>query len=154
MKPIWMAIATFFNVGRIPLAPGTWASLVTTGTLYLLQPRLSSLFIEILALVLITLVGIPAAGAAERYFQKKDPGQCVIDEVAGQMLCLIFLPRTAGIYLAAFLVFRFFDILKPFPIRLAEKIVGGAGIMADDLIAGLYTLATILLLIRLFPGIS
>lgn len=153
MKTILITIATFFNVGRIPLAPGTWASLVTTITLYLLRPRLSSVSIEILSLIMIIAVGIPAAGYAEIFFQKKDPGQCVIDEVAGQMLCLIFLPRTVGYYLAAFLIFRFFDIVKPFPIRLAEKIGKGTGVMVDDLIAGLYTLAAIRLFIWLVPMI-
>jgi phosphatidylglycerophosphatase A len=153
MKTVMIAVATFFNVGKIPLAPGTWASLITTGILFLLHPRLSSVPVEILALLFITLLGIPAAGYAEKHFQKKDPGECVIDEVAGQMICLIFLPHSVGVYLAAFLVFRFFDILKPFPIRQLEKIGGGLGIMADDLLAGLYTLAVIHLFIWLQPMI-
>ena len=151
MKNIWIAMATFFNVGRIPIAPGTWASMITAGIFYLLVPYIQNPITGILSLILITILGIPAATASEVYFKRKDPGECVIDEVAGQLLCLIFIPHSWPYYLAAFFIFRFFDILKPFPIRRAEKIGRGLGIMLDDLIAGIYTLAVIRLYIWIAP---
>lgn len=146
MNRVLLALATFFNVGRIPIAPGTWASLVTTAALFVARPHIQSPVTESIALVLIIIAGVPAAGHAEKYFNRKDPSECVIDEVAGQMLCLILLPYSWISYLAAFLVFRFFDILKPFPIRWIERIGGGLGIMLDDLMAGLYTAGLIHLL--------
>ena len=151
MKKIWILIATFFNVGRIPIAPGTWASMVTAGIFYLLHPYIQNPMTGILSLIIITMLGIPAATAAEFHFGRKDPGECVIDEVAGQLLVLIFIPHTWPYYLAAFLIFRIFDILKPFPIRRAERIRRGFGIMLDDLIAGLYTLGVIRLFIWVAP---
>jgi phosphatidylglycerophosphatase A len=151
MKKTLLIIATFFNVGKIPLAPGTWASLVTTATLFLVHPHISSRINEIMALILIIFLGIPASGYAEKFFKKKDPNVCVIDEVAGQMLCLIPLPYSLSFYAAAFFIFRLFDIVKPFPIRWAEKINGGLGIMIDDLIAGFYTLGLLQLYIFLKP---
>lgn len=151
MKKIWIIVATFFNVGRIPIAPGSWASLITAGTLYLIYPHIQSLVTGVASLVIIILLGIPAASTAEVYFGKKDPGECVIDEVAGQLLCLIFIPHSWVHYLAAFFIFRFFDIFKPFPIRHAEKIKRGLGIILDDLIAGLYTLVVIRFFMWLKP---
>jgi phosphatidylglycerophosphatase A len=153
MKQTWILLATFFNVGRIPIAPGTWASMVTAGIFYLLVPYLNIPLTGVLALVTITVLGIPAATAAEVHFGKTDPGECVIDEVAGQLLCLIFIPRLWTYYLAAFLIFRIIDILKPFPIRRVEKIGRGLGIMLDDLLAGLYTLALIRLYMWLQPSL-
>lgn len=151
MNRILLLIATFFNLGRMPLAPGTWTSMVTMLTFYFINPYLESFWAKIVSLVIIFLVGIPASGYAERHFKKKDPGQCVIDEVAGQLVCLIFIPYSFSFYLAAFFIFRFFDIIKPFPIRLIEKIPRGFGIMADDIIAGLYTVSLIKLFVILKP---
>lgn len=148
MKRILLLIATFFNIGYGPVAPGTWASMVTTITVYLLHPLMRSpLQALISAAVIIFLAGIPAASAAEKHFKKKDPRQCVIDEVAGQLVALILVPHSPLYYLAAFLLFRLFDIFKPFPIRNLEKTRGGLGIMADDIIAGIYALALIHLFI-------
>jgi len=149
MNKFWLAVATFFGVGHAPIAPGTWASLVTTVTVYILRPHLSGGASLILALAVVVGLGIPAAAAAEIHYRRKDPGACVIDEVAGQMLCLIFIPRTAALYVTAFLLFRIIDILKPFPIRHLERIGGGWGIMIDDLAAGLAALALTRLLMLL-----
>ena len=153
MNRIYLTISTFFGVGRIPIAPGTWASLVTAVCLFLLHPAIDSPITGITALILIIVTGIPAAAYAEKYFAKQDPHECVIDEVAGQMLSLILLPYSFVTYLAAFLVFRFLDILKPFPIRQTEKIGGGLGIMMDDLVAGLFTAGLIHLVNIIKPGI-
>ncbi|MCK4835913.1 MAG: phosphatidylglycerophosphatase A [Candidatus Aminicenantes bacterium] len=151
MNRILLTVATFFNIGRITIAPGTWASLVTTATLFVIRPYIHSPISGIISLVLIIIMGIPAAGYAEKYFNKKDPHECVIDEVAGQMLCLILIPYSLTFYLAAFFIFRIFDIFKPFPIRQAEKIGSGLGIMMDDLIAGLYTAGILRLVMVLKP---
>jgi phosphatidylglycerophosphatase A len=140
MKQLGVLIATFFGVGRIRIAPGTWTSLVVTLIIYFIPPSVLSFFILALATGIVFIIGIPAAAVCEKHFQKKDPRQCVIDEVAGQMVCLWFLPHTIGFYGAAFLLFRFFDIWKPFPIKKSEQVPHGVGIMLDDVLAGLYTL--------------
>ena len=151
MRQILLFIATFFNIGRLPLAPGTWASLVTTVLVYFIKPYWQApLYIQIAAIVIVFVLGIPAASAAEKHFNKKDPRPCVIDEVAGQMLCLLLVPHNIYLYGAGFFLFRLFDILKPFPVRNAEKIPGGFGIMLDDIAAGLYALGVLHLYLYLF----
>jgi phosphatidylglycerophosphatase A len=94
-------------------------------------------------IVLLVIVGVGwwAAGRAERLLGGRDPGAVVIDEVAGMVLSVAGLPRSVAPFVAAFLVFRIFDIAKPFPMRHAELLSGGLGVMLDDLIAGVYTLA-------------
>jgi phosphatidylglycerophosphatase A len=149
MNRIWLWLATFFGIGYIPLAPGTWASMVVMATLLLLPVGMVTLPIYLLALGIVVVVGIPAAYRAERHFGRHDPHLCVIDEVAGQMVALLLLPQRAGYYIAAFFLFRFFDIFKPFPVRQSERLPGGFGIMTDDLLAGGYAWLA-LYLIRLF----
>ena len=141
MKHVWLLMATFFNIGRIPFAPGTCASLVTMLLVYFVRPYWEAhLYIQLIVILVIFLLGIPAAYYTEKHFKKKDPGQCVIDEVAGQMVSLLLIPHTIWLYIAGFFLFRFFDILKPFPIRHTEKVPYGVGIMIDDIVAGLFTL--------------
>ncbi len=151
MRKVWLLIATFFAVGRSPFAPGTCASLVTTLMIYFIEPYWQApLYIQLAAIALVFIVGIPASGAAEKHFNKKDPGACVIDEVAGQMITLLLVPHQISLYIAGFFLFRFFDILKPFPIRRLEKIPGGLGIMLDDIMAALYALALLQLYLYIF----
>ncbi|MGE5340503.1 MAG: phosphatidylglycerophosphatase A [Candidatus Omnitrophota bacterium] len=149
MKKAWLLVATCLNIGRIPLAPGTWGSLATMLLVYFIGPYYQApLYVQLLIIGMVFLLGIPAANQAERHFGKKDPGQCVIDEVAGQMVTLLAVPHNNMYYVAGFFLFRFFDILKPFPIRKLEKIPGGLGIMIDDIAAGVY--ASLVLQIGLF----
>jgi phosphatidylglycerophosphatase A len=151
MNKILVLIATFFNVGKFPLAPGTLASLITTAVFYFVNYYLNpSIYEQIATIVLLFVIGIPASSAAEKHFQKKDPGQCVIDEVPGQMLSLLFIPPSITLYVAGFFLFRFFDIIKPFPVRNADRMHGGFGIMLDDILAGLYALGFLHLLIYIF----
>jgi len=151
MKRIWLVIATFFYTGHMPVAPGTWASLATALLVYFIQPYWQApVYIRFIIIALVFLVGIPAATYAEKHFEKKDPGYCVIDEVAGQMVSLISIPHSIGLYAAAFILFRIFDILKPFPIHYLEKAPRGIGIMIDDIGAGLYALGVLHLLIYIF----
>lgn len=155
MKKFQLLLATFFNTGRFPIAPGTLASLITAAVFYgvntYFQPSLAA---QIAAIVIIFLVGIPAASVGEEHFGKKDPRPVVIDEVAGQMVALLLVPYTVGHYIAGFFLFRFFDILKPFPVNILDKKVkGGLGIMVDDIAAGLYGLGVIHLIMHFWPNL-
>ena len=151
MKKILLIIATFFYSGYLPIAPGTWASLVTTVLVYFISPYWQApVYIQLAIIFVVFLVGIPAASHAEKHFDKKDPRPCVIDEVAGQMISLLLIPHSIFLYAAGFFIFRFFDIIKPFPIRHLEKAPHGVGIMIDDIAAGLYSLGLLHLAIYIF----
>ena len=146
-------IATGLGAGYFPVAPGTAGSAV--GLLAVLALRQTSLPPFELGLCLAALagfffwLGVWSAGKAEAFFGRVDPGQVVIDEVVGQIIAFIATPRAAWWWLiAGFVVFRVFDVIKPFPARQAERFPGGWGIMLDDVVAGLYTLIVILILGR------
>ncbi len=156
MKKFAIFYATFFNVGKFPFAPGTLASGVTMVIVFLFnyffQP---DPVIMITAIVIIFLSGIIPSRITEEQLGHKDPHEIVIDEVAGQMVSLLFLPavlslKSMAAYIAGFFIFRFFDILKPPPVKQADQIKGGFGIMIDDILAGLYSLGTIHLLIYIY----
>jgi len=100
------------------------------------------------AAAVVTLIGIPAATRAARASGSKDPQFIVIDEVAGQLVALIGVPLGWKTFLAGFILFRVFDIWKPFPIRQLERLPEGTGIVVDDLGAGLYALAIMHLLLH------
>ena len=134
-------LASVFGAGYSPVASGTVGSLVTAVAIWLLP--LTPLRIAV-ALVVVTLVGIWAGGRVERVLGRKDPGLIVIDEVAGMLFSVIGLPRSLPVLVTAFLLFRLFDIWKPFPARESQALTGGIGVMVDDLIAGLYTLVLIM----------
>lgn len=155
MKKISLWIATFFYIGKFPVAPGTLASLVTTIIFFLVNRHFQlQIYGQLAAIVITFIIGIPVATAAEKHFQKKDPRPVVIDEVAGQMTALLWVPVNPGFYFLGFLLFRFFDIVKPFPVGTADrKLPHGFGIMADDIVAGLYALASIHLILYLWPKI-
>ncbi|HKC62918.1 MAG TPA: phosphatidylglycerophosphatase A [Pyrinomonadaceae bacterium] len=153
-----LAFATW-GVGFIPLAPGTFGSAVGVG-IFLLErwattralifaarhgwnlELFESLHIASVLLILtaITFIGTWAATRVEKSTGRKDPGIVVVDEVAGQLVALMFLPFNASVWLvlAGFLLFRLFDIWKPYPIRKLESLESGLGIMADDILAGVY----------------
>lgn len=142
-------LASVFGAGYAPVASGTVGSFVTVVAIWLLP--LTPLRIAV-ALVVVTFVGIWAGSRVERVLGKKDPGVIVIDEVAGMLLSVILLPRTIPVLITAFLLFRLFDIWKPFPARESQALTGGVGVMVDDLIAGFYTLILIMGALTLFPG--
>ena len=96
-------------------------------------------------LVAVTVLGIWAGGEAERALGVKDPGAIVVDEVAGMTLSVLVLPRTPAVLVVGFFLFRVFDVLKPFPANVSQRLPGGLGVMVDDLIAGVYALALLLL---------
>jgi phosphatidylglycerophosphatase A len=143
-NPVWATlVGTFFGIGRLRPGPGTWASAATMLLWAALAYNLAyslRMPVAIGLAVLITLIGIPAATQVARGSGIKDPQFVVIDEVAGQLVALIAVPLAWKTFLVGFILFRFFDILKPPPVRQLEAIPEGAGIVLDDVAAGLYAL--------------
>ncbi len=150
--PLWATlVATFFGAGRMKPGPGTWGSVATVIVWALISfeiPAAHRTWATIAAAVFVTLIGIPAATLVARAYGAKDPQFVVIDEVAGQLVALIAVPLAWKTFLAGLILFRFFDILKPFPIRRLERLPEGTGIVVDDLGAGLYALAIMHLLLH------
>ena len=130
-------IATGLGAGYGPIAPGTWGSLPGLVLAWLVERRLGGWGVALLA-ALVALLGTWAADRTARRLGEKDPGVIVVDEIAGQLVTLCFLPATPQVLLAGFLLFRVFDVVKPWPASRLEGLPGGSGIMADDLMAGLY----------------
>lgn len=129
-------LSTLFYLGYVPVFPGTLASLVAASAVLLLKP-LPGLFYLLTGITV--LVGFLVSGKAEKAFGRKDPPCVVIDEAAGMFISLLGLPPTLYTAACAFVLFRAFDIIKPFPLRGIQTLSGSAGIMGDDLVAGLYT---------------
>lgn len=139
MDRVLMFIATGAGSGYLPMAPGTWGSAVGV-LLWLLLARLGPMpyFAAVAALFAL---GTLAAGAAEKIVDRPDPSVVVIDEIVGQLIALSFAPAHPAAALAGFVLFRFFDILKPFPAGWIDShLHGGLGVMLDDVVAGLYAL--------------
>ena len=134
-------VGTFFGMGDLKPGPGTWASIATVllwwaATRVIFAPH-QWLIAAILA-TFVTLLGIPASTIVARESAKKDPSFVVIDEVAGQLIALIFVPAEWKYLLVSLILFRVFDIVKPPPLRRLERLPEGTGIMLDDVGAGLY----------------
>ena len=150
--PRWATlVATFFGIGRLHPGPGSWGSAATvllwSAIAYGLAPALRTPVAVVLA-VLVVLIGIPAATRVARGSGVKDPQFVVIDEVAGQLIALIGVPLGWKTFLAGFILFRGFDILKPPPVRQLEALPEGTGIVVDDIAAGIYALAVMHLLLH------
>ena len=140
-------LATGFYVGNIPPAPGTLGSLIGLPLCFLLAGI--QLPAAIILAVLFIGIAVWIANAAEKTLKKKDPGCIVIDEVAGMVVTLIGLPFNLTTAVIGFIIFRILDILKPFPIRTLDKrLAGGIGIVADDVVAGIF--ANIILRVLLY----
>jgi phosphatidylglycerophosphatase A len=150
--PLWATlVATFFGAGRLHPGPGTWGSasavLLWAALAHVINPTYRTPVVIALA-ILVTLVGIPAATQVARASGTKDPQFVVIDEVAGQLIALIAAPLTWKTFLAGFILFRAFDIIKPPPARQLERLPEGTGIVLDDVAAGIYALAVMQVLLR------
>lgn len=148
-----VALGTFLGAGYFPVGPGTFASAIVAALCLLLWPaHLSPLWLLAGAVVLY-FPAVWAAGQCEDHFGRHDPGPVVIDEVIGQMIGLAAVPSLAAAMweyvLLGFILFRLFDILKPFPVRRSEKLPRGFGIVTDDCLAGLYAFAFVGLAARL-----
>ncbi|MCP3977947.1 MAG: phosphatidylglycerophosphatase A [bacterium] len=149
----WIILASGFGSGYSPFAPGTAGSAVGLA-LFAPLAWYGPAWAPWVACLVFSLLGFPAAAAGERHFGKKDPGPVVIDEIAGQMLTLLWLPATPAVWIAGFFVFRVLDIFKPFPARRLEALGGGSGIMADDLVVGVYGNLLLRGALWLAPGLS
>ena len=143
-----IAIATTAGSGFFPVAPGTVGSLIALVALWLLPefpwPILAA------STVVCFFIGVWSASECEKLWNRHDPGQVNWDEVVGMMVALIGLPNHWIVYLSAFFLFRFFDIIKPQPANASQKLPGGWGVMSDDVIAGIYTNVLLQLLLILF----
>jgi phosphatidylglycerophosphatase A len=150
---------TTFGVGYIPLAPGTWGSAVGV-LIYLLFRQIEYYSVgyltiqnwqsvqvsawisavNALLLLLFCLLGIWAADRASRIFGEEDPQRAIVDEIIGQLITFLFVPFIISwqLVLAGFLLFRLFDIWKPYPIDSLQNLHGGLGVCADDILAGVY----------------
>lgn len=132
----WSLIATFFNIGKIKFAPGTWGTLATVPFVYAVA-QTNGLIYMIVCLLLLPLA-ILAAEFHERKLGTHDSSEIVIDEVLGFFIAMTWVPITWQSMLIGFFLFRVLDILKPFPIGYIDKKVhGGLGVIADDLVAGI-----------------
>ncbi|HPS56729.1 MAG TPA: phosphatidylglycerophosphatase A [Spirochaetota bacterium] len=138
---------TAFYAGYSPVAPGTAGTFVAMALYiaenYLLGDILNNSlnYINFIVLLLLVYPSIKLCDEAEPFYKSKDPQRVVIDEVMGYWTGLLFLPFSITYAILAFIIFRIFDILKPYPAKRLEKLHGGLGIMIDDYVAGLYTLA-------------
>ena len=133
-----MFLATGGYVGRIPVAPGTFGSLIGIPIVYVLDKFTWQT--ALIAMVLVVLGAVWVAHNAERMLQAKDPGCIVIDEIAGMCVALLGLPFTLSTVAAGFFIFRIFDVIKPPPIRQLERhLAGGWGVVMDDVAAGAAT---------------
>ncbi len=136
-----------FFTGYIPYASGTFGSLAALIIYYI--PGFEKPFILIPAIIIFTFYGIYLGGKFESLYGK-DPAECTIDEVVGMWISLLFLPKMLYISLAAFLIWRVMDIVKPFPARRLERLNGAWGIMMDDIAAGIYSFIIVHLILLIF----
>lgn len=144
-------LATSAFIGYLPLAPGTWASAATLILWILLVPIHAPLTIPVLAIVFIG--GTWAAHRCERFYGHDD-GRVVIDEVAGSLIAVAWIAPTLPAAAAGFVLFRFFDIVKPPPIYQIQALRGGFGVMADDILAGIAANLSLRLLLTLVPQLG
>jgi phosphatidylglycerophosphatase A len=144
-------LASVAYCGYFPIAPGTVGSAAGL-VVYLLVWWMRSPILEAGLIALIFAVGTWAATHAERFFGGIDPGPVVIDEVLGMLITLAFIPVGWSGALAGFVIFRVYDVIKPYPANRLETFHGGFGIMADDAMAGVYANLTLRLLIWLLPA--
>ena len=142
-----MFIATGCYSGYLPKAPGTWGSLVGLLLFFLLHTLSLEIYLAVIAGIFV--IGTFAAGEAEKIMDHQDPGLVVIDEIVGMLITMIAVPATPLAMVLGFLLFRIFDILKPFPVNFFDqRFHGGLGIMLDDVMAGIYSLIILQLVIR------
>lgn len=147
MKKFVLAIATGLGFGYLRPASGTWGTLVGIPVVLLLHGL--SPFSYLVTMIGLFCIGAWAAGAAEIHFQKSDASQIVIDEIVGYMLTMFLVPLTFWNMFWAFILFRFFDVVKFWPARSIDRAdIGGLGVMADDVAAAVYANIALHLLCR------
>jgi phosphatidylglycerophosphatase A len=131
-----LILATGFGAGYSPIAPGTVGTLITIPIYYFL----SKIPFPLYELTLVTLFFLSSwiSGQAQTYWARQDDPRIVIDEMIGFLITMLWVPKTALFVILGFFLFRFFDILKPPPIRLIERAKRGWGVVLDDFVAGIY----------------
>ncbi|HYJ96352.1 MAG TPA: phosphatidylglycerophosphatase A [Vicinamibacterales bacterium] len=144
-------IATCGYLGYVPVAPGTFGS--AAGLVVFAAVRWSgSPALELAVIMLLFAVGVWSANAAERHFGGVDPAPVILDEVVGMLITLAFLPVNITGAVVGFLLFRLFDVVKPWPANRLEAVHGGLGVMADDAMAGVYGNVAMRLLVVALPA--
>ena len=136
MNKIAEIISTVFYIGRLPIAPGTWCSFIAFLAWYLLRTYIQAEFILYASLVLF-FIGVAATTIYSESIVQDDSPEIVIDEWVGQWITFTFMPVNLSNFVLGLTLFRFFDIIKPFPVKSAEKLSGGWGVMMDDVVAGI-----------------
>ena len=149
-------ISTLFGVGYFPKAPGTVGTLIAT-LVYLLLPvklfgSLENNIIFLICVLTLSLISVFFISKAEKKLGH-DNNKIILDEFLGYFIAVVFLPKTVLIAVFALILFRLFDISKPEPVNVLQKLPDGWGVMADDLMAGVYTNISLQILIRVFPKI-
>lgn len=139
-------IATFFYVGLIPYAPGTFGTLAAVPLYYIISGL--PLYLYLLITLLVIGMSVWASNIAEGIYGKTDPGQIVADEVSGYLVTMILVPPTVTNIVIGFFMFRLFDIIKPPPVRRFERLSGGWGVVIDDVAAGVYACVCVHLIVR------
>ena len=145
MRYLADCIVTMFYIGRIPFAPGSWASLAAVILWLNIFNNLNYLLLPIISVILF-FIGTYFSHLVLRTTNTKDPSFIVIDEWVGQWIAFSFLPVNYTIAILGFLLFRFFDISKVGPVKFFEKLPGAWGVMADDVIAGILSMVSLLLI--------
>ncbi len=140
-------VGSGFYTGYIPFASGTFGSLVALLIYWI--PGFENPFIMFLAIVVLIAYGIYVGNKFDIKYGK-DPAECTVDEMVGQWIALLFVPKTVILSVVVFFVWRFFDIVKPYPARNLEYLPGGLGIMIDDVVSGFYSLIVIHLILVIF----
>jgi phosphatidylglycerophosphatase A len=150
-QKIIVFLATGCYAGYIPFAPGTFGSLIAIPLVWCLSKLAPA--ISVFAILLFIPFSFWVAGEAEKLFNKKDSGCIVIDEIAGMLVTFFLIPWSTQNILIGFVLFRIFDIAKPFPIGLIDrKLKGGPGVVMDDIMAGVYANAVLRLVLLFLPG--
>jgi phosphatidylglycerophosphatase A len=143
-----LVLSTWFGSGCLPIAPGTFGTLAAVPLILVLNNF--GIWYSAITLLIVVGIAVWSAGLTQDLLEKEDPSEIVIDEVAGFLLATALLPFSWLSFGLVFFLFRFFDILKPYPIKHLERLRGGIGIVMDDLLAGLYACAGtwVILLLR------
>jgi phosphatidylglycerophosphatase A len=154
VKRVAVVIATVGGLGYFPIASGTVGS--AAGVAVYFATRSFGWPAQLALIAIVSLVGIWASSLAAVHFNREDPGAVVVDEVAGQLVTLFLVGGAAGVTwrgaFIGFLIFRVLDVIKPYPANRFERLHGGLGIMADDLMAGVYGNLLMVAIVYLLPG--
>jgi len=146
-------VCTFGYVGYFPIAPGTAGSIAGLAIYGLLRWAGAGWALDAALIVLLFTAGVWSGTHAERHFGTTDPGPGVIDEVVGMLITLVFLPISWKIAIAGFFVFRVLDVVKPYPANRFERLHGGLGMMADDVMSAVYSNLVLQGAVWIAPGL-